>query len=176
MEDSARRKRDWATDVSSGAAAIGLMVTGVLGWYQLQEIKEQDREQEQSQAALVTNWVEDRTKNGARPETWVVVISNRSFDPATDVYIRVPGDSTSKDLKYVDKFVGQVPPCSRVEVPYGNGDFIVGIKMTFVDSAGQKWRRSEVGVLSKSPYESNTLGGQPAKYPIKKTVGCGGSS
>ncbi|MET9116680.1 hypothetical protein ABZX38_21165 [Streptomyces longwoodensis] len=129
---------------------------------QLNQSREDSRREEQAQASQVTFWVQD-AKSGSGQE---VHVSNRSFDPVTDVHLRV----TRWEIGAYDGPVGfyGLPPCTE-EIYDTQAIFFVKWEknkerreplideyaftdLTFVDNHGRRWVRSARALTGESDW------------------------
>ncbi|MEU0388001.1 hypothetical protein [Streptomyces chartreusis] len=178
LETTEERKTDWAkwaTIVSSAAAAGGLAVTAVLGYYQFREAQEANDRKVSEQARQVVTWVEGGKTDKKGVEIATAVVANRSKDPVTSATVFIPGRYYGFGYQEEQEIrLGAIPPCSRVEVRFQLAVDGKGAKLSFLDSAGKGWNRNDFGALHEGALETKTSPSQQSEHPVKEIEGCAG--
>ncbi|MGW0754645.1 hypothetical protein [Streptomyces sp. NPDC002587] len=158
-----------ATLVTVLVAAGGLFFTAVSTYYatevavdQLEQSREDDETRERKQAELVSTWSERLTNGGSSG-----VISNRSWDPVTDIAVighALPGPSDPKSEEDARVFLivfKTLPPCAKVTLTPDvlvasledswTADTRIEVETVwFRDSSGAWWERDSTKPLVRS--------------------------
>ncbi|MEX1659161.1 hypothetical protein ABZ960_39400 [Streptomyces pseudovenezuelae] len=178
------RTRNWekvAAITAAAAAATGLIfsawttyISQEIARDQLSHSKDQDIQEDRSQAILANAWVV------FRKGTQELVVVNRSLDPIKDVTVGiiVSGypESNDKELKVAALGVTDaIPPCSKVEIKtkgiYATDGgknvlietaFIDDYFLAFRDANAKEWEREKDGEIRK--VSQNSPESTSAKY------------
>ena len=135
--------------------AVGTVGAFVVGFVLLrrEHRREADRAEEErrAQAARISAWVEVHHTRDATREL-AFHIHNASDMPIYEVELPLP---TRSDEERVIEFVGLVPPGQTVRRP-APPEWLRSyvepepIEIEFLDSAGARWNRDELGALTRS--------------------------
>ncbi|GGT43930.1 hypothetical protein [Streptomyces chromofuscus] len=179
---------DWAKHTTVLAAAVAAAGLAVTAWgtlksaqvadAQLDQAREQQEDRDRRQVALISFWGEGENDS-------VVVVVNRSLDPASAWIRAVPPDSSNpKDGGFYP--LGILPPCQRMEFPleklFTGGPAYLVEALLISDANGKGWMRRVDGTLrtSQSRPSVSALGqGRPPRFvgaEYTKLEECGPSS
>ncbi|MER5473600.1 hypothetical protein [Streptomyces sp. NPDC002685] len=128
--------------VSLAISAWGTWKAAQVSDDQLAQSQAQSLEENRAQASLISFW---HTHEGG------LVVANRSFDPASAL---VSGEGAR-----AVKWIGVIPPCSRVSMPqdltdtlfdpWPSGEPKAATRLNIIDANGFFWQRNDFGYLGR---------------------------
>lgn len=168
------RRADWAKHTTVLAAIVAAAGLAVTAWGtlkaaqvaddQLAQSKEQQEDRNRRQVALIAFWGEGDNDS-------VVVVVNRSLDPASAWLKAAPAGPTDPKGAGVFYPLGVLPPCQRMEFRYEQitvaGPAWPVKALVITDAHGNGWERRADGTLrtSESRPAVSALGqGRPPRF------------
>lgn len=159
--------------------AWGTLKSAQVADAQLDQSKEQQEDRDRRQVALISFWGEGENDS-------VVVVVNRSLDPASAWMKAAPPGPTDPQGTGIYYPLGILPPCQRMEFPYAgltSGSAAWPVKALLItDANGKGWERRADGSLRTSqnrPSVSALGEGHPPRFveaKYTKLEQCGPSS